>query len=51
MTWWFSLSYVLSRFKKKISLRAIVRINKAGGIVIIVIGLLLLVSLFTGIKV
>lgn len=51
MTWWFSLSYALSRFKKNIRLRAIVRVNKAGGIVIIVIGLLLLVSLFTGIKV
>jgi threonine/homoserine/homoserine lactone efflux protein len=50
MTWWFSLSYFLSRFKKKIRLRAIVRINKLGGIVIIFIGTVLLFSVFTHIK-
>jgi threonine/homoserine/homoserine lactone efflux protein len=50
MTWWFSLSYILSRFKKKIRLRAIVRINKLGGIVILLIGVLLLFSAFTNIK-
>lgn len=50
MTWWFSLSYFLSRFKKNIRLRAIVRINKLGGIVIILIGILLLLSVFTSIK-
>jgi threonine/homoserine/homoserine lactone efflux protein len=47
MTWWLSLSFILSRFKKKIRLRAIVRINKLGGIVIILIGILLLLSVFT----
>jgi threonine/homoserine/homoserine lactone efflux protein len=46
MAWWFSLSYFLSRFKEKIRLRAIVRINKLGGIVIIIIGILLLLSVF-----
>jgi threonine/homoserine/homoserine lactone efflux protein len=51
MIWWFSLSYVLSRFKKKIRLRAIVRISKVGGIVIIVIGILLLISLSSNIKI
>jgi threonine/homoserine/homoserine lactone efflux protein len=50
MSWWFSLSYFLSRFKKKIRLRAIVKINKLGGIVIIIIGILLLLSVFTGFK-
>jgi threonine/homoserine/homoserine lactone efflux protein len=50
MAWWFSLTYFLSRFKKKIRLRAIVRINKLGGIVIIAIGILLLLSVFTHIK-
>jgi threonine/homoserine/homoserine lactone efflux protein len=50
MIWWFSLSYVLSRFKKKIRLRAIVRINKVGGVVIIIIGILLLISLVTSLK-
>ncbi len=47
MTWWFSLSYFLSKFKKKIRLRAIVRINKLGGVVIILIGVFLLFSVFT----
>ena len=50
MTWWFSLSYFLSRFKKNIRLRAIVRINKLGGIVIILIGTLLILSVFTSFK-
>jgi threonine/homoserine/homoserine lactone efflux protein len=50
MTWWFSLSYFLSRFKKRIRLRAIVRINKLGGIVIILIGIFLLFSVFTKIR-
>jgi threonine/homoserine/homoserine lactone efflux protein len=50
MTWWFSLSYFLSRFKKKIRLRAIVRINKLGGVVIILIGIFLLFSVFTSFR-
>jgi hypothetical protein len=50
MSWWFSLSYFLSRFKKKIRLRAIVRINNLGGIVIILIGILLLLTVFTSFK-
>ena len=51
MAWWFSLSYFLSRFKKKIRLRAIVRINKLGGVVIVLIGILLLLSVFTNFKI
>jgi threonine/homoserine/homoserine lactone efflux protein len=51
IAWWVFLSYFISRFKKKIRLRSIVRINKAGGILIIVIGVLLLLSVFTKIKV
>jgi threonine/homoserine/homoserine lactone efflux protein len=47
ITWWFSLTYFLSRFKRKIRLRAIVRINKLGGIVVTLIGILLLLSVFT----
>ena len=51
MSWWFSLSYFLSRFKKKIRLRAIVRINRLGGVVIILIGIILLLSVFTRFKI
>jgi threonine/homoserine/homoserine lactone efflux protein len=51
LAWWVFLSYFISRFKKKIRLRSIVRINKAGGILIIIIGVLLLLSVFTKIKV
>jgi threonine/homoserine/homoserine lactone efflux protein len=51
MAWWVSLSYFLSRFKKKIRLRVIVRINRLGGIVIIIIGILLLLSVFTSFKI
>jgi threonine/homoserine/homoserine lactone efflux protein len=50
MLWWLSVSYFLSRFNKKIRLRAIVRINSLGGIVIIIIGILLLISVFTSFK-
>jgi threonine/homoserine/homoserine lactone efflux protein len=50
IAWWLFLSYFLSRLKKKIRLRTIVRINKTGGIVIIVIGVLLLLSVFTNIR-
>lgn len=48
--WWFFLSYFVSRFKKNIRLRVIVRINKVAGIVIIVIGVIVMLSVFTPIK-
>jgi threonine/homoserine/homoserine lactone efflux protein len=50
ISWWFFLSYFVSRFKKKIRLRLIVRINKIAGIVVIVIGVIVLLSVFTPIK-
>jgi threonine/homoserine/homoserine lactone efflux protein len=50
ISWWFFLSYFVSRFKKKIRLRLIVRINKVAGIVIIIIGVIVLLSVFTPIK-
>ncbi|MCE5346393.1 MAG: LysE family transporter [Bacteroidales bacterium] len=46
ITWWFFLSYFVSRFKKKIRLRVIVRLNKIAGLAIISIGILILLSLF-----
>jgi threonine/homoserine/homoserine lactone efflux protein len=50
IAWWFFLSYFVSRFKKRIRLRGIVRVNKVSGIAIIVIGIVLLLSAFTTLK-
>jgi threonine/homoserine/homoserine lactone efflux protein len=50
ITWWFFLSYFVSRFKKNIRLRVIVRVNKVAGIVVIVIGMIVLLSVFTPLK-
>lgn len=50
ISWWFFLSYFVSRFKKKIRLRFIVRANKVAGIVVMVIGVIVLLSVFTPIK-
>jgi len=50
IAWWFFLSYFVSRFKKNIRLRVIVRINKIAGIVIIFIGIIVLLSEFTPLK-
>jgi threonine/homoserine/homoserine lactone efflux protein len=50
ITWWFFLSYFVSRFKKNIRLRVIVRLNKIAGIVVIVIGIIVLLSVFTPLK-
>lgn len=50
ISWWFFLSYFVSRFKKNIRLRVIVRVNKVAGIVVIVIGVLVLLSVFTPLK-
>ena len=47
ISWWFFLSYFVSRFKKNIRLRVIVRVNKIAGIVVIVIGIIVLLSVFT----
>jgi threonine/homoserine/homoserine lactone efflux protein len=50
ITWWFFLSYFVSRFKKNIRLRVIVRVNKVAGIVVIVIGIIVLLTVFTPLK-
>jgi len=50
ISWWFFLSYFVSRFKKNIRLRVIVRVNKIAGIVVIVIGIIVLLSVFTPLK-
>jgi threonine/homoserine/homoserine lactone efflux protein len=50
IAWWLFLSYFVSRFKKKIRLRGIVRVNMFSGIAVIVIGVIVLLSVFTTIK-
>jgi threonine/homoserine/homoserine lactone efflux protein len=50
ISWWFFLSYFVSRFKEKIRLRVIIRINRVAGIVIIFIGVIVMLSLFTPFK-
>jgi threonine/homoserine/homoserine lactone efflux protein len=47
VTWWFLLSYFVSRFKKKIRLRSIVKVNKIAGITIMIIGIIVLLSVLT----
>lgn len=48
--WWFFLSYFVSRFKKKIRLRLIVRLTKIAGIIILIIGIIVLLSVFTPLR-
>jgi threonine/homoserine/homoserine lactone efflux protein len=48
--WWFFLSYFVSRFKKRIRLRLIVRLTKVAGIIILIIGIIVLLSVFTPLK-
>ena len=51
MAWWLFLSYFVSRLKKKIRLRTIVKINRIAGLLIIAIGIFILLSLFTSINI
>lgn len=44
--WWIFLSWFVNRFKQKIRLRGIVRANQIAGILIMVMGVVLLISLF-----
>ena len=47
ISWWFLLSFCVSRFKRNIRLRSIVRVNQFAGIAIIVTGVAVLVGVFT----
>ncbi|MBA4321532.1 MAG: lysine transporter LysE [Odoribacter sp.] len=47
LSWWFCLCWFVSRFKKNIRLRSIVKVNQIAGIAIVIIGLVVLISLFT----
>jgi threonine/homoserine/homoserine lactone efflux protein len=45
--WWVFLSWFVNRFKRKIKLRGIVRVNQVAGLLILLLGVVLLISLFT----
>lgn len=47
LSWWGLLSIFISKFKKSIRLRSIVRINQVAGVTIMIIGIVVLISLFT----
>lgn len=47
LSWWICLSYFVNRFKKKIKLRSIVRVNQVAGIAIMMIGAVVLIGVFT----
>jgi threonine/homoserine/homoserine lactone efflux protein len=47
LSWWFCLSYFVSRFKKNIRLRSIVKVNQIAGIATMILGAVVLISLFT----
>lgn len=47
MAWWTTLSWLVSRFRERIRLRALVRINRASGIIIVGIGIAVLITLFS----
>jgi threonine/homoserine/homoserine lactone efflux protein len=46
LLWWFTLSSVIHFFRNKIKLRTLLRINQIAGLVIIIFGLALILSLF-----
>lgn len=47
LSWWFCLSYFVSRFKKSIKLRGIIRVNQIAGLIITIIGAIVLIATFT----
>ena len=46
LSWWFGLSFLVSRFKKNIRLRSIVKVNQVAGIAIMFIGIVVLIGVF-----
>ena len=45
-SWWFGISSTINVFKKKITLRKIVMINRVAGVIIVILGIILLISIF-----
>lgn len=48
MAWWTTLSWIVGRFREKIRLRVLFRINRIAGIIIAGIGVAVLLSVFSG---
>ncbi len=45
-SWWFGICLTVNKFKKKISLRTLVIINRVAGILVVVLGIVLIISMF-----
>lgn len=48
--WWFLFSYTVDRFSRSLSLRSIVKISRATGLIIIAIGITVLLTLFVSVR-
>ena len=46
ITWWFSISFLVSAFKNKITLRLLITINRLAGVFLFLFGIGLLVAMF-----
>lgn len=44
--WWFGISLTVNKLKDKISLKTLVKINRVAGILLLVLGIVLIVSMF-----
>lgn len=47
MAWWTTLSWFVSRFREKIRLRVLLRINRLAGLIIAGIGIAVMISIFS----
>jgi len=45
-SWWFGISMVVNFFKKKITLRRIIMVNRVTGIIIILLGIAVIIGIF-----
>lgn len=45
-TWWLGISLTVNKFKDRISLRTLVRINRVAGILLLILGIVLIISMF-----
>jgi len=47
ITWWVSITAIISAFRKKIKLRGLFWINKISGIIVLILGIITIISIFT----